>query len=89
MLPGLRLIAVSFLCGFAMVFVGLRTVASLNHIRENLPIMAAQAAQSAPPGMIEPRGAPSAMPVIYDLRFVASPMAPQLASLNWPERSSR
>ena len=50
MLPGLRLIAVSFLCGFVLMFVGLRAVFSLNIVHASLPVMAAQAAQSVPAG---------------------------------------
>jgi hypothetical protein len=84
MLPGLRLIAVSFLCGFVVMFVGLRAVFSLNVVHASLPVMAAQAAHAAPPGMIEPRGAPSAMPALYDLRLVASAVAPQLAGFTVP-----
>jgi hypothetical protein len=84
MLPGLRLIAVSFLCGFVVMFVGLRALFSLNIVHANLPVMAAQAAQSAPAGMIEPRGAPSAMPALYDLRLVGNVVAPQLANLTMP-----
>jgi hypothetical protein len=84
MLPGLRLIAVSFLCGFVVMFVGLRAVFSLNIVHASLPVMADQAAQSAPAGMIEPRGAPSAMPALYDLRLVANTVAPQLAILTMP-----
>ena len=81
MLPGFRLIAVSFLCGFVVMFAGLRMVSSLNNVHESLPILAAQAATVQPAGMIEPRGAPSAMPVLYDLRFVGNPATPMLASL--------
>ena len=84
MFPGLRLIAVSFLCGFVVVFIGLRAVFSLNNVHSSLPVMAAQAAQSVPPGMIEPRGAPSAMPTLYDFRLVASAVTPQFASLAVP-----
>lgn len=81
MLPGFRLIAVSFLCGFAVMFAGLRVVASLNNIHEGLPIPAAQAATVPQPGMIEPRGTSLAMPVLYDLRFVGSPSAPLLVNV--------
>jgi hypothetical protein len=84
MFPGLRLIAVSFLCGFVVVFIGLRAVFSLNNVHSSLPVMAAQAAQSVPPGMIEPRGAPSAMPTLYDFRLVASAVTPQFDSLMVP-----
>jgi hypothetical protein len=84
MLPGLRLIAVGFLCGFVVMFVGLRAVFSVNIVHASLPVMAAQATQSAPPGMIEPRGAPSATPALYDLRLVASTVTPQFASLMVP-----
>lgn len=86
MLPGLRLIVVSFLCSFVAVFAGLRVVASLNNIHENLPIVAAHAAQgtqvspTSQAAAIEPRSTPLAVPVLYDLRFVSSTIAPQLVS---------
>ena len=86
MFPGLRLIAVSFLCGFVVVFIGLRAVFSLNNVHSSLPVMAAQAAQAVPPGMIEPRAAPSAMPTLYDFRLVASAVTPQFDSLMVVER---
>ena len=44
MLPSFRLIAATFLCGFVVVFAGLRMAASLNDIHEGLPVMAAHAA---------------------------------------------
>ena len=44
MLPSFRLIAATFLCGFVVVFAGLRLAASLNDIHEGLPVMAAHAA---------------------------------------------
>ena len=44
MLPSFRLIAATFLCGFFVVFAGLRLAASLNDIHEGLPVMAAHAA---------------------------------------------
>src|SRR4029078_8813400 len=88
MLPGFRLIAVSFLVGFVVMFVGLRVVASLNNIHEGLPLMAAQAAAIPHPGMIEPRGTSLSMPVLYDLRFVGSPNAPMLVNVT-PEAIER
>ena len=50
MLPSFRLIAATFLCGFFVVFAGLRLATSLNDIHEGLPVMAAHAA----PVSIEP-----------------------------------
>jgi len=44
MLPSFRLIAATFLCGFVVVFAGLRMAVSLNDIHEALPVMAAHAA---------------------------------------------
>ena len=44
MLPSFRLIALTFLCGFVVVFAGLRMAVSLNDIHEALPVMAAHAA---------------------------------------------
>ena len=89
MLPSFRLIAAGFLCGFVVVFAGLRLAASLNNIHEALPIMAAQAAPAPPTGTGNARGTPGAFPVLYDMRFVASATAPLLASMtpHAPERA--
>jgi hypothetical protein len=79
MLPGFRLLVASFLCGFAVVFAGLRLVASLHNAHGALPIMAAHAATAMPAGAAQARWTPAPVPVVYDLRFVAS-AAPQVAS---------
>jgi hypothetical protein len=83
MLPSFRLIAATFLCGFAVVFAGLRLAASLNDIHEGLPVMAAHA---APLGIADGPGrrlhTANASAVRYDLHFAlpaaqpASPPAP-------------
>jgi hypothetical protein len=44
MLPSFRLIAATFLCGFVVIFAGLRMAVSLNDIHEGLPVTAAHAA---------------------------------------------
>jgi hypothetical protein len=76
MLPSLRLIVVGFLCGFVLMFAGLRLAASLHSVHAGLPIMAAHAATMPLQGRIEPReGQPA--PVLYDMRFVTGmPPAP-------------
>ena len=83
MLPSFRLIAATFLCGFLVVFAGLRMAASLNDIHEGLPVMAAHAApvSIAPMADREMRRGQSAVPVMYDLRFAVSPASPTLASV--------
>jgi hypothetical protein len=80
MLPSFRLIAVTFLCGFVVVFAGLRLAASLNDIHEALPVMAAHAAPVSitPVADREARRGLSAVPVMYDLRFAVSTVAPTL-----------
>ena len=88
MLPSFRLIAATFLCGFFVVFAGLRMASSLNDIHEGLPVMAAHAApvSIAPVADRDMRRGPSAMPVMFDLRFAVSTanLAPTPASLTWP-----
>jgi hypothetical protein len=88
MLPSIRLIAATFLCGFAIVFAGLRIAASLNDIHQGLPVIAAQAAPLAPTPIADRQTTDSrpAAPVLYDLRFVVSNTAftPTLASLSVP-----
>ena len=83
MLPSFRLIAVTFLCGFFVVFAGLRLAASLNDFHEGLPVMAAQAApvSIAPVADREARRGVAAVPVMYDLRFAISTVAPTLIRL--------
>ena len=82
MLPGFRLIAVTFLCGFVVVFAGLRMAASLNDIHEGLPVMAAHAApvSIAPAADRDLRRGQSAVPVMYDLRFAVAPVSHVLVS---------
>jgi hypothetical protein len=80
MLPSFRLIAVTFLCGFVVVFAGLRMAVSLHDIHEGLPVMAAHAAPVSvtPAADSEARRGVAAVPVMYDLRFAVSTMAPTL-----------
>jgi serine/threonine-protein kinase len=88
MLPSFRLIATTFMLGFVVVFAGLRVAASLNDIHAALPVMAAQAAPVPVEMMTDPdmRRGRSAVPVMYDLRFVASTasLAPTLTRLTSP-----
>lgn len=89
MLPGLRLMAIGFLCSFVVVYAGLRMVAALNGIHAGMPVVAAQAVQTSNPSPSVPTrvriaalsATPAVAPVLYDLRFVANPVAPQLASV--------
>ena len=80
MLPSFRLIAVTFLCGFVVVFAGLRMAVSLHDIHEGLPVMAAHAAPMSitPAADSEARRGVAAVPVMYDLRFAVSTVAPTL-----------
>ena len=80
MLPSFRLIAATFLCGFFVVFAGLRLAASLNDIHEGLPVMAAHAAPVSIASIAdrEARRSLAAAPLMYDLRFVISTVAPTL-----------
>ena len=79
MLPSFRLIAATFLCGFLVVFAGLRLAASLNDMHEGLPVMAAHAAPVtvAPAADRETRRGLSSVPVMYDLRFAVSTVSPR------------
>lgn len=83
MLPSLRLIVVGFLCGFVVVFAGLRMVASLHVVHGGLPIMAAHAATLPATGRYDPRET-QPVPVLYDLRFVTGVVQPP--PLNSPAR---
>jgi hypothetical protein len=78
MLPSFRLIAATFLCGFVVVFAGLRMAVSLNDIHEGLPVMAAHAAPVSvtPAADSEARRGLAAVPVMYDLRFAVSTVSP-------------
>ena len=80
MLPSFRLIAATFLCGFFVVFAGLRLAASLNDIHEGLPVLAAHAAPVSitPVADREARRGLAAVPVMFDMRFVISTVAPTL-----------
>jgi hypothetical protein len=80
MLPSFRLIAATFLCEFFVVFAGLRLAASLNDIHEGLPVMAAHAAPVSitPVADREARRSLAAVPLMYDMRFVSSTVAPIL-----------
>src|SRR4026207_2400042 len=78
MLPSFRLIAATFLCGFFVVFAGLRLAASLNDIHEGLPVMAAQAAPGAGHRAAHPETRRGLAAVMYALRFVISRVAPTL-----------
>ena len=84
MLPSFRLIAATFLCGFFVVFAGLRLATSLNNIHEALPVLTVHAAPLTGAGARNPHGAPVAVPMLYDLRFVASTatIAPLSASVD-------
>ena len=86
MLPSFRLIAATFFCGFLMVFAGLRLAASLNDIHEGLPVMAAHAAPVSitPVADRDLRRALTAVPVMYDLRFAVSHVAPTPANVSNP-----
>jgi nicotinate-nucleotide--dimethylbenzimidazole phosphoribosyltransferase len=82
MLPSFRLIAAAFLCGFVMVYVGLRAVVSLHTIHEALPVTAAHAGTFPAAGARDLPGASQAAPVRFDLRFVTSPPATAPAPVN-------
>ncbi len=74
MLPSFRLIAATFLCGFVVVFAGLRLASSLNDIHEGLPVMAAHAAPVSitPVADREARRSLAAVPLMYDMRSSAA-----------------
>jgi hypothetical protein len=80
MLPSFRLIAATFLCGFVVVFAGLRMAVSLNDIHGGLPVMAAPAASVSvmPAADNEVRRGLAAVPVMYDLRFAVSTVPPTI-----------
>ena len=64
MLPSFRLIAATFLCGFVVVFAGLRLATSLNNIHEALPVLTVLAAPLTVAGARDARGAPVAVPML-------------------------
>src|SRR6188768_3278725 len=78
MLPSFRLIAATLLCGFFVVFAGLRLAASLNDIHEGLPVMAAHAAPVSITPVADREARRSLAAVMYDMRFVISTVAPTL-----------
>jgi hypothetical protein len=81
MLPSIRLIVTTFLCGFMLVFAGLRLVNSLNSMHAALPVTAAHAAPAPGAGGTDWPSLPATSPVLYDLRFVPSTASPTTASL--------
>jgi hypothetical protein len=83
MLPSFRLIAATFLCGFVVVFAGLRMAVSLNDIHEGLPVMAAHAAPVSvtPAADSDARRGLAAVPVMYDLRFAVSTVSPTVVRM--------
>jgi hypothetical protein len=81
MLPGFRLIAITFCCGFLVVFAGLRLAASVHGLHRAMPVTAAHAAP-VPVGPIadrELRRGQSAVPVMYDMRFAVGGAVPASA----------
>jgi hypothetical protein len=73
MLPSFRLIAATFLCGFIVVFAGLRIAASLNDIHEALPVMAAHAPAVAAETSSGPElGRGPTAPAMYNTPFIDS-----------------
>jgi hypothetical protein len=88
MLPSFRLIAATFLCGFAVIFASLRLAASLNELHESIPVTASRAAPSEmlPPVDADMRRSAAAVPLMYDLRFAvtAASLVPMPASLAMP-----
>jgi hypothetical protein len=80
-----RQIAATFLCGFVVVFAGLRLASSLNDLHQALPVMSADAAPLPAEAAADPelRRGQSAVPVLYDMRFVsnAGTLAPVLTNL--------
>jgi hypothetical protein len=80
MLPSFRLIAATFLCGFVVVFAGLRMAVTLHDIHEGLPVMAGHAAPVSvtPAADSEVRRGLAAVPVMYDLRFAVNTVSPMV-----------
>ena len=81
MLPGFRLIALTFCCGFVVVFVGLRLAASVNGMHQAMPVMAAHAAPVMAGAIAdrELRRGQNAVPVMYDMRFAVGSAVPAAA----------
>src|SRR5689334_16799526 len=91
MLPSFRLVAATFFCAFLVVFAGLRLAASLHDIHEGAPVIVAHAAPMSitPAADRDMRRGLSAVPVMYDMRFVANPMLPTLAAIAPPDLVDR
>jgi hypothetical protein len=81
MLPSLRLIAITFCCGFIVVFAGLRLAASVNGMHKAMPVMAAHAAPVTVGAIADRdlRRGQSAVPVMYDMRFAVGTAVPASA----------
>jgi hypothetical protein len=82
MLPSFRLIATAFLCGFVLVFAGLRLATSLNTLHEGFPLMAAHAAPAPIAGAAAWHAVRPTVPALYDLRFVVRPIKPTPVGLS-------
>ena len=78
MLPSIRLIAITFCCGFIVVFAGLRLATSVNGLHKAMPVMAAHAAPLTVGAIADRdlRRGQSAVPVMYDMRFAVGTAAP-------------
>jgi hypothetical protein len=87
MLPSFRLIAATFLCGFFMVYAGLRLATSLHSFHEAMPVTAAHAMSPAAHDGQNIRPGQTVVPAIYDLRFVSS--AASLAPIPGSKSASR
>jgi hypothetical protein len=81
MLPSLRLIAITFCCGFIVVFAGLRLATSVNGLHKAMPVMAAHAAPVTVGAIADRdlRRGQSAVPVMYDMRFAVGTAIPASA----------
>jgi hypothetical protein len=81
MLPSLRLIAITFCCGFIVVFAGLRLATSVNGLHKAMPVMAAHAAPVTVGAIADRdlRRGQSAVPVMYDMRFAVGTAVPASA----------
>jgi hypothetical protein len=81
MLPSIRLIAITFCCGFIVVFAGLRLATSVNGLHKAMPVMAAHAAPVTVGAIADRdlRRGQSAVPVMYDMRFAVGTAVPASA----------
>jgi hypothetical protein len=76
MLPSFRLIVATFLCGFAVVFAGLRLAVSLNGA---LPVTAAHAGGHVLP-IADGEIHLASVPAMFDTRFAITPTMPMATS---------